>query len=500
MAEHTWTESERTSPRAHRAGLVAGVLVAVFLSCAAVVWWSGLDRGRGQFDQINFHLPVIRKFAAEWPRVDVRDYQSATTPGYHLALAALARAGADSTMVLRIAGSIFTIGMLGLLGGMIARRGAAAGHGAAVLVLLGLVTASSMYVFAPGAWLQPDNAGWLGVLAMIALTWPLVDGAKLSTSRLIACAVVLTSLVCVRQSHAWAGGLVVLGAWLGAITQRADLRTKAARGALAALACVPAALVLGWLVMMWGGLTPPSFRTQHAGGNPATPAFALSLLAVYSVFMSGWMISGDMRRLREHKWWILVGAFIGLACALVPATTYLYESRASGLWNIVKAMDARGLVRFERTSPLIVVLSTLGGACAAVWIMSLGRLRAMYALGLLCGFVLAQSANANAWQRYLEPLLLMGITLIAAGQGANTGAGRRARVLGIWRIAGPGALALVLAGLTVQSITRTERFESPTNKKTILLGAAGVGGVSQSGKVNASVLGTGVGRADKDTP
>src|SRR5690606_37961413 len=46
-------------------------------------------------DALKYHLPVIREMAAEWPRVDIVNYRSATSPGYHLVMAAALKAGAS---------------------------------------------------------------------------------------------------------------------------------------------------------------------------------------------------------------------------------------------------------------------------------------------------------------------------------------------------------------------------------------------------------------------
>jgi hypothetical protein len=73
----------------------------------------------------------------------------------------------------------------------------------------------------------------------------------------------------------------------------------------------------------------------------------------------------------------------------------------------------------------------------------------------LAGFVLAQTANTNAWQRYLEPLFLMLMALMAAEIGWKPvlrGGEWRARcwVWAAW--AGPLALAALSAALTAYTL------------------------------------------------
>ena len=92
------------------------ILIGLLLSAAIPLWLSGAMPTRVAGDQNQYHLPAIRTFAADWPAVDVRDYASATTPGYHLALAAVARYVDDHALTLQLAGCLLTVGLLAPLG------------------------------------------------------------------------------------------------------------------------------------------------------------------------------------------------------------------------------------------------------------------------------------------------------------------------------------------------------------------------------------------------
>jgi hypothetical protein len=54
------------------------------------------------YDHVNFHLPTIQAFARDLPAVDVVNYRSATTPGWHLAMALLYRAFDEAILPLRL--------------------------------------------------------------------------------------------------------------------------------------------------------------------------------------------------------------------------------------------------------------------------------------------------------------------------------------------------------------------------------------------------------------
>src|SRR4051794_39707330 len=85
------SEGDRATGAARRAAVIMGGLTAAVL-LALILW--GHDDHRASYDQNVYHLPTIRQFASELPRPDFSNYLSATTPGYHLILAILSRAGA----------------------------------------------------------------------------------------------------------------------------------------------------------------------------------------------------------------------------------------------------------------------------------------------------------------------------------------------------------------------------------------------------------------------
>jgi hypothetical protein len=245
------------------------------------------------------------------------------------------------------------------------------------------------------------------------------------------------------------------------------------------LATVPALATVAWFYQLWGGLTPPKFQGQHASWNPATPAFTLSLFAIYSLLFVGWLWPGLVRLWAQRRtggWLVIVlCVLVGLIAAALPVTNYLYEPRATGLWNVVRLMEDRGLTlgrtppqvpfvptkadevpprpQFGHTSPLLLALTPLGLIALAAWLAQLPRRRAWLYFLTLAGFLAAQTANANAWQRYLEPFLLILMALMAADIAVTEdapprlprwlgGPGPRAR----W--VGPLVLGVLGAGLT----------------------------------------------------
>lgn len=424
-------------------GWAIGVVAAVMLALSWGAISLGIYTGRAASDQLLFHEPTVRMFARQWPRTDLSDYLSATSPGYHLALAMVARTMTDSRAGLQMAGALFTVAMAGVLVWVCLRELRSAGvkrcaGWRALWVCMPML--ASVYVFLPGVWLLPDNAGWLMVLVVFVLAQARISaggwmdvrsgstcGRRFGAEGLwwIACAAALLGVVFVRQSHLWVAGVLMAAAYVrprrnepvstdGSVLALFDHVPRRLAGAmLAGLAVVPAAVVLAMFAKMWGGLVPPRFQGQHASANPATPALALSLLAVYSVFFIGFWGESLRGLWREKKWLVLLCAMAGMVLAAVPETTYAYPARGSGIWGAVRVLQERGVVLMGRTSPLLLVLAPIGAVALCAWVADVRGARRWVLLGVFVAYVLAQTANANAWQRYLEPGLLMFVAMFA---------------------------------------------------------------------------------------
>jgi hypothetical protein len=181
--------------------------------------------------------------------------------------------------------------------------------------------------------------------------------------------------------------------------------------------------VIGLFVKMWGGLVPPSFKEYHAsGGNAATPVYALALVAVWggAAFLA---IPGFLRELFSRRA-LAIGALAALACCAVP-TTYLVHVRFGGtLWSVAARMPS-----IADRSIFLVVFAGIGaaalGAYLRLWSRSTdGAARGLgaYALLAFVGMVLAQTTNSQCFERYIQPLTLVFMTIAATAI-----AGRSAR-------------------------------------------------------------------------
>lgn len=375
---------------------VAFVLCVALLALTLPLIVTDRPGHRGEYDQTKFHLPTIRTFSQQWPHFDFSDYLSATTPGYHVAIAAVDRFITHKVLILKLVGLLFALGLVATLGAAVARRA-----GAAEAIFLSLPFICSMYVISAAAWLSPDNAGWWGVLCILLIALrPRVD-----VWTYLLASVGFLALVLVRQSHIWVAVPLVLSAWLGSDSLPASehrLKNSASR-ALAMLLCLlPAVAALAWFVMLWHGLLPPNQRKIVGGINLSAPALSLATTGAIGIFFFPLILHQLTSRTRAIRLAAL-GAAGGFVVSVLPPTTFNYSAgRYSGLWNLTPHAPA-----FHGRSALIVGLATLGGALIAIWLSLLPRRERCIWITAILAFGLAQIGSFKAFQRYDEPLILM---------------------------------------------------------------------------------------------
>ncbi len=387
------------------AALLAGVV-----SLVPTLWLvlTGHNSGRAAWDSVVFHERFIRQLAAEWPQFDVSNPLSATTPGYHILLATFVVIGLGSELALRLVSALIGASLCGLLAAWLAKRSSKYD---AVLLILPL--ACSSYVVVSGAWLLPDNLGWLGVATILMLTLH----PSVSWKPVITASVVLVGLVFVRQVHIWAAVMVWMSAWLNARdTARSvfdAIQTRAWHAAVAGLMTLPAFAVLWWFVDLWGGLTAPRFQTNITGFGPATPAFLLVQIAVFSVGFAPWLGPPVVRTWKRVPRVILAAAVVGLVLATLPDTSYSEsDGRYSGFWALAKVVPTIA----GRTSPVFLALAPIGAVVFACGLVEAPRRTRWVLLATFVAFATAQSTTINSFQRYHEPMLLILLAAISSVQ------------------------------------------------------------------------------------
>jgi len=357
------------------------------------------DYGRAYYDQSTFHYPAIQHFVAGG---SLQDYSSATTPGYHLVLAAVDMWVSPSERVLKLAGFFITALLVWLIGERVSRSVPRPGY--VVILLLPLLF--SIYFMPAGVWLLPDNLAWLFVFCLLLLAEQFRD----EVLWYIQVSAVLLAAVLVRQSNVWLC-LVVYTVAVVRDVHAADRRLVFRRFANALLASLPCIGVLIYFVSLWHGMVPPAFADQHTSFNPAAAPYFLCVVAVYGVFYLPLIWTHVRLGLKGPAVRLLGwGALAGLCAALVAPTDWSPAAgRVSGLWNLTQSLPS-----VEHRSVLITVLSALGGMTGVLWLLLAGTALRIVAVAATLGFVASQCLSHFVYERYYAALVFFLIILLAA--------------------------------------------------------------------------------------
>jgi hypothetical protein len=480
-------------------------LVGVFVLTTLPLILSGAMLGRYAWDQINYHEPVVRGFARQWPSPDLSNYLSATTPLYHLVLAAVGRFVSSSPTALQLVGSLFTLGLIVTMALALARTATAAR-----VFVFSLLLFLSHYVFTAGVWMLPDNAAWWGVLGILLIAWR----CRFDATLVLGGGVLMVVLVLTRQSHLWAAAALWASAWmsiddkrqalphqrwrsplgqgretpgvplasllasgptsqeplarrLASGTQAGTLQDaestlprgtirriftqpgrRLARMLVVMLATLPAFGVVWWFRELWGGrLYPPCFDIQlNYPPNPAMTVFILAVFGTINVFFAGFLVP-KLAVLWKHARLAAVGialVAIVLAC-LAPSNPSIPDGRFGGVWSI-----AAKLPIVADRSLFIVAMAVWGVFALVGWCAAMSRGARVVVLVAFAGFTASQAIGHLAFQRYCEPLLLMVTILLAA----RTPEWPSSKVMHRLKLIGPATLALALAGFTAGKLAK----------------------------------------------
>ncbi len=390
---------------------------------AAILLGHAGDVTSEAFDQNQHHLLVIESFARQWPRPDLRDYQSATAPLWHLFQSIPASMGVP------LAGLRALSTLAGVLLIMLVARVSARLAGKAELAWLALPVAVNPYTISGSIWITTDVPATLALA--LALGLAMLDRRGRGVFLAVGAAI--------RQSGVWMLPSIALITWLGAPPGS----TTVARVRRVMRAILPALIVVGALVWIWGGLTPPTYRNQHdRGSNLATPAFTLALIALWGVPLLTIRGVKEVRRVPVSA--LVVTMALGAISALAVPTSFDMDSGRWGgpLWGIVQ----RTPVIADR-SLVLAVLAPIG---AATLLLAVKRAHESMrggiglALGLgMIGLIAANTANSQCWERYADlPVMVLLVWLNSLGVRGRSIEDRRGLLIG------GSVLAVVQAALS----------------------------------------------------
>ena len=399
-------------------------------------------------DQRKHHEHVIADMVEQWPDVDIVDYSSATSPGYHLIMSFVARFVSQDLMILQFASSIFSLVLI-----LVVWRYSARLTGPWPAALLTLPILFSSYFLGASIWLTTDNAGLLFVV--LALGGSVL--VTVSASRIVKWGLFSAVAVYIRQIHIWVIAPVVLVTLLTSSVNRfapkilrdvEQLKWRLPQAILAAVALMLPLAILGVLVYLWGGLTPTHYAQRHNSGfNLATFPLILSLFGAFGIFFLPIFLGSNSKKVFfGTSGWIAIS--IGIVISLLVETSFDKSAGRWGgsIWTLVEYMpDVAG------RSIVFPPLAALGCfVLLSAWraLRDCGRSRqAAILLLALLGWAIAQSANSQAWQRYCEPIILISLAWMAAMTFFSHNEDRIRK----WWI-GPALLSAIQLGLSIATL------------------------------------------------
>ena len=347
-------------------------------------------------------------------------------------MAMLLRTGASDS-ALHLLNALFGGACVAMFTLLIARR-----TSGAVALAAGCVLGASPYVLSSSVWLTTDNLAMTALLAGLAVALTIADGSTRSLSRsVLVSALWACAAAAIRQILVYTAAFAAAAVVARACATRS--RPKVSDLALAALALLPACILVGIFVVLWGGLVPPSFRAYHGtGANPVTPMYVLALVGIWGM-ASFLAMPWFLRELCSRR--IALLAALACAIAVTVESSYIVHVCLGGIvWTVASKFPAP----FGRS--IVIVPLAAVGAYLRLWSRSsdsAGRGVGACVLFVLVGMTLRQTANQQCFERYLQPMVFMLCALASVAI-----AGRSLRTWPLW------SAAVVSVGLSAWNVFR----------------------------------------------
>jgi hypothetical protein len=389
------------------------IIFLLYFIPSSILIISGYGKGSNYADQMEYHLPTINKYSQDWPNLDLHEHGAASAPGYHIVLGILSRYFVVSTTSLQFFGVLITIGFLITMFLGLDKR-----VNTRLAFFLTIPLIYSIYIFQAGVWIMNDNPAIWCVLGMLLIGLrPRVDKWTYILGGLI-----LFILVNIRQIHIWTASILWVLAFIGPVK---ELSLKNIRNGVIVhqkilrkrllfsfIATLPAFLSLFYYIRIWGGFTPPKFKSFYSIST-INPSFFFTLFSIYGIFFIPYFFNELCFIVRTKYKSILLVLSLGFIISVLPHSNYSTAAhRYGGLWNFVPHFP----VIHER-SPIFIIGGSLGIVFFYIISESL-KIRKLLRERLILSFCLFAFLAAHLvtypFQRYYEPFLLILLSFIAA--------------------------------------------------------------------------------------
>ena len=376
-------------------GVYLLVLFSVILFIAG--FFSGEDALGGGIrnDLYSYHLPTMLAFRHRPFLTVLPYYNSATTPLFHILESFNPLLGHDTAF--RATNTFLSLLVCALFALTIGRRFEPIPASRACTLLIGSSVLLSPYFRAESYWVSTDIFPLFLVIVTALLLDPIQDNHQAAKSqesllvRILLLAVVSWSAFYCRQTYLFLPFYVFVVLFSELRAYRG--RTVLLFGALG----VPAI----YLVHLWKGLTPPSFR-HHQGLALSSIASPLSIVLIYSLPFLFEMVVREKRRLicvageARFKWMYLIAGWITF---LAVFHSFHFNSHYGGGGIAAKLLD-----KFGQPGRYLFLTSAYFGVVILLFMFRRAQWKRRV---LLISFFLPAFVMKVFFQRYYDPVLVV---------------------------------------------------------------------------------------------
>lgn len=380
----------------YRIALSTGYLLLTVPFVIVLLYTGGLAGGLDtvfSVDEPKYHYPTILNFAKRLPFPDIRDYGSATTPLFHILLAALSKIVGTDIQHLRLANFFITYFSVLFLFSLLCRQYKLKPQ---VSLLFTFIFALSPYYFREAFVILTDNLPVLWLLFFFNFYFRYKAEHKQS---LLLLSLLFVMLLCLtRQTYLF----VCLAIAMDTMLIKEPLQTKMKILSLVFVAATPTLA----LFFIWKGLTPPSFREFHTREsliNAKAVLYGFCVLGFYTLFIPGTGVFKSLLQKRK----IMIAVVILLSWSVLFFSPLIKNPKDFGyLWYM-----ASPLPRIAGTSLLFWGLLPLG----VITVLCIWHKEGLnlFILFLVCLF-LSEVPNKLIFQRYYDSSVILILILFSA--------------------------------------------------------------------------------------
>ncbi|BAR54385.1 hypothetical protein ACVIWV_001046 [Bradyrhizobium diazoefficiens] len=399
---------------------ICAVAAIAFLIGVFSIWVLAPPRGWAADDARIWHFPVIDFLITNGYRLDYDPDLIAMFPGMHLFFAFFARLlgikqlsfdGLQAFLIQSILGLFFLFGLFRIV------RQLAVDLLSTLLLITPVL--SSSYVWYSWVWPTPDLGSLTFYTWMVVL---LLKEPPLSPSVSIAFSGLTAGAMLFRQSNAVLGFSLIPN-----VAPRILSRSRSSDLSSIGLALLPALTALlgiGFLLLIWGHVVPPHFVNYHS-------AKGLNVVnGVHTLALSGlvcWPFALLLLRNQGYRPTILIP--VAAAASVLTLLCYLsvpldYDKDA-GRWGSLVWTIEQSLAPFHLGSLFVCATIFVG---ATIWTLVGVRCwqvrQIAPEISLFCVFAAGLLFEYMSWQRYVEPQLLISLSVFCAREKLNSLEGR----------------------------------------------------------------------------